>query len=213
MQTIVNSKLLVEPSDTALLVLDMQNGFCHPNGTIGKSKDISLMRATIPNIKRIVAECRSVGIPDIWTIQEHHLSDRTRLNRKIPAHTQRSQHGPAAVARTWDAEIIEELQPLISDNVEVVRKHRFSAFFDTRLDTLLRMFGTRTLIVCGVTTTLCVESTVRDAYQRDYNVIVVEDAVGMSSRELHESSIRVMKTYFGVGVTTDQVSQIIRATT
>lgn len=202
-------ELSIHAEETALLIVDMQNGFCHPSGTLGKGKDISLMQAAIPNVKQLITTCRKARIPDIWTIQEHYLDDRAHISHRILPHTHRNKRGPAAVARTWDSAILDELLPYIRQETELIRKHRFSAFFDTRLDTLLRILGVKLLIVCGVSTTLCVETTVRDAYQRDYDVIVVEDAVGMPSRELHEASLEVMRRYFGVTVSTHEVCALI----
>jgi len=202
----------IVPSETALLVIDMQNGFIHDNGTIGRGgADTTLMKATVGPVKKLVETCRAAGILDIWTVQEHYPDDVTRTAHKIVPHTLRSSAGPAALVNTWDAEIIDELKPLFAPPAEVVRKHRFSAFLDTRLETLLRMKGIRMLIICGVSTSLCVETTVRDAYQRDYDVIVAEDAVGISSRDFHEASLRVINRYFGVCASTDEICARIEA--
>ncbi len=201
--------LSIRVEETALLVVDMQNGFCHPSGTVGRGKDISLMQAAVPNVEQLVTACRKAHIPDIWTVQEHYLDDHARISHRILPHALRNKRGPAAVTRTWDSAILDELQPYITQETELIRKHRFSAFFDTRLDTLLRILGIKLLVICGVSTTLCVETTVRDAYQRDYDVVVVEDAVGMSSRELHEASLEVMRRYFGVILSTYEVCALI----
>ncbi|ETW92050.1 MAG: hypothetical protein ETSY2_54730, partial [Candidatus Entotheonella gemina] len=99
---------------------------------------------------------------------------------------------------TWGGDFVAALKPLESEPVVV--KHRYSAFVDTRLDLLLRSNGIRTVILPGVATHCCVESTARDAAMRDYYVVVPEDGVAVrgKQRPLHEASLEVLGTYFGL---------------
>jgi Amidases related to nicotinamidase len=202
--------LTLIPEETALLVVDMQNGFIRSEGSIGRSgANMSLQQATVEPVAKLIEACRAKGITDIWTIQEHYPDDVTRGKHRIAPHTVKRSTGAPALVNTWDSEVIDELKPWFGPEAEVVRKHRFSAFFDTRLDTLLRMKGIRMLIVCGVSTTLCVETSVRDAYQRDYDVIVARDAVGISNAELHFNSLKAIETYFGLCLDTEEVLGLI----
>jgi len=201
---------LLNLKQTALLVIDMQNGFCSPKGSLGSNGvDVSMMQATIKPVSELIEAGRAAGILDIWTIQEHYPDDITRRRHRIVPHTLRYGSGPAALIGTWDAEIVDELKPLFHPPAEVIRKHRFSAFFDTRLDTLLRIKDIKTLIVCGVSTTLCVETTIRDAYQRDYDVIIATDAIATDSDEAHQASMRIAAKYFGACMKTSEIIELI----
>lgn len=202
------------PKETALLVIDMQNSYCHPQGSIGRNGyDYTMMNATIPKVKELVEACRQAGILDIWTIQNHYPDDITRKTHRIKPHTHRWQAGPPALKGTWDAEIVDELKDLAKEPAELVIKHRFSAFFDTTLDTLLRMKGITTLVVSGVATTHCVETSVRDAYQRDYDVIVAEDAVAGLTLESHQSSLKLINKTFGLTLPNEEIIKLANGET
>lgn len=196
--------------ETALMVIDMQNAFVSQDGSIGqRGADMSSCIATIEPIKKLIEACRKAGIIDIWTQQEHYPDDITRKTHRIPPHTSTQCTVSPALVRTKDSEIIDELKPYIKEDTEIIRKHRFSAFLDTRLETLLRMKGIRFLIICGISTPLCIESTTRDAYQKDFDVIVVEDGTSTISKTLHENSINVIKTYFGKVLESEDVLKLV----
>lgn len=199
------------PNETALIVIDMQNGFCNYEGSISKGGgDISSMHATIPRVRELILACREAGIIDIWTLQQHYPDDITKKLHRITPHTLRWGAGPTALKGTWDSEIIDELKDLAQEPAEMVIKHRFSGFMDTRLDTLLRMKGINTLLVCGVATSHCVETTVRDGYQKDYDIIVPSDAVGAMSTEAHNASLSLIDRFFGVVLSSDDILRLIK---
>lgn len=198
------------PEETALLVIDMQNGFCSPQGSLGKNGvDVSHMHNTIAPVRKLIEASRRASMLDAWTIQHHYPDDVTRGRHRIIPHTLRFGSGPAALVNTWDAEVVDELKSLSQAPAEIIIKHRFSAFFDTRLDTLLRMKGIRTVIISGVSSSLCVETTIRDAYQRDYDVLIAADAIATDSPEAHEESMRTAAKYFGACLSTDKIVQLI----
>lgn len=205
----------IDPAETAIIAIDMQNGFCSPAGSMCAKGggDISMMRSTIPQVRELVEAGRDRGVLDIWTKQEHYKDDITKLRHKITPHTLRWPAGPTGLKGTWDSEFVEELADLATEPAEIVIKHRFSAFFDTRLDTLLRMKGITTLIVCGVATTHCVETTVRDAYQKDYDVIVPSEAVGALTEEPHLASLWMIDRFFGKVMSTSDVVRLISGDT
>jgi len=197
--------------ETALLVIDMQNAFASLDGSIAKKgADMSICQSTIEPIKKLIEACREAGIIDIWTKQEHYPDDVTRSKHRIPPHTKSQCSVPPALVNTPDSDFYPELKSYITDTTEIIRKHRFSAFLDTRLETLLRMKGIRFLIICGISTPLCVETTTRDAYQRDFDVIVVEDGTATTSKTLHENSLNVIKTYFGKVLKSDEIVELIK---
>jgi ureidoacrylate peracid hydrolase len=106
---------------------------------------------------------------------------------------------------TWDAEIVDGLRDLLQPNTEVIDKHKFSCFFDTRLHSLLRILGTRMLIICGTATNTCVEATVRDAYMRDFDVVVAREGVSGVNAAWHSSALEVWDRYFGAVLSVDDI--------
>jgi len=206
------SEITLVAKETALMVIDMQNAFVSDSGSLGqRGLNMALCQETIEPIKKLIKACREKGIIDIWTRQEHYPDDVTRQTHRIPPHTSSQCSVSPALVRTFDSEIIDELKPFILENTEVIRKHRFSAFLDTRLETLLRMKGIKFLLICGISTPLCVESTTRDAYQKDLDVVVVEDGVATTSKELHENSLKVIQTYFGKVIPSEKVLEMVKA--
>jgi nicotinamidase-related amidase len=101
---------------------------------------------------------------------------------------------------TWGAEFVEGLQP--EPGEAVITKHRFGAFAGTGLDQLLRARGLSSLIIAGVTTNCCVETTAREAVMREFSLIVVEDCVGVKDHlaDLHRGTLEALGTYFGLVV-------------
>lgn len=204
----------IDPSDSAVLAIDMQNGFCSLEGSISRGGgDVAMQRETIPIVRSVVEAGRLRGMIDIWTKQEHYPDDVTKTRHRITPHTLRWSAGATALTGTWDAELVPELADLVAPPAEIVIKHRFSGFMDTRLDTLLRMKGITTLIVTGVATTHCVETTVRDAYQKDYDVVVVSDAVGALNKPAHDASLYMIDRFFGVVLPSDDVLRLIKGET
>jgi len=189
----------IELKTAALLVIDMQNGFLHEKGTLGISAvDTRRLSSIVPNLRQLVERCHKAGIPVIWTVQEHFAADASRAQKKLAAHTAKRRQ-VSCLAGTWDAEIIEELKDLAAANpTYVLRKHRFGAFYETRLELLLRQLGTRTLFVTGTTTNACVETSIREAYLRDYDVVAVTDCISGVNAEWEQVAQKVWAQYFCV---------------
>ena len=180
---------------SALLVVDMQNAFCHPQGTLGDSGvDVGPVQEVYEPLGLLVNAFKAADIPVIWTVQAHLDPDRGRQRKRLPSHTERRSR-VAALAGTWDAAIVDELAPLADDPTMVVHKHRFGAFYETRLEALLRMLGVRTLFITGVTLNACVETTVREAYLRDYDVVAVTDCIGGVRPRWEPSALEVWAHY------------------
>jgi len=150
----------------------------------------------VPRIRQLVELCRARGIRDIWTRQLHYPQDAARAAHRIQHHTLKRKR-IAFQAGTWDAEIVDELKPLLTPETHVIDKHKWSAFYGTRLEVLLRILGTKLVLVAGGTTNACVESTVRDAFMRDYDVVVVRDCVAGVNQEWHEMALQVWELYVG----------------
>lgn len=196
---------LIAPERAALLVIDMQNAFCHPEGTLGISGvPIEPAVATIEPVRRLVKSFSGAGLPVVWTKQVHLDNDASRAGKVLPSHTQKRAR-VSALSGSWDAAIVNELADLADDPTFVVTKHRFGAFYQTRLEALLGMLGVRALFVVGVTANACVETTLREAYLRDYDVVAVTDAIAAVRPEWTESAQAVWQHYLGVLATTDDV--------
>ncbi|WP_418057463.1 cysteine hydrolase family protein [Pimelobacter simplex] len=206
--------LTLDPARTAVLAIDPQNSFLHPDGLIARNGgDVSMMTAALPYLREVVVAGREQGIQDIWTQHVHYPNDAKWGRHQVLPHSYRWDAGPTALKGTWEAEFFHEVQDLTETSTEVVVKHRFSSFLDTRLDTLLRMLDVRTLIVTGYATTHCIECTVRDAYQRDYDVIVPSEAVAAISKSGHDASLEIIDKVFGKVLPTADVLRLVAGET
>src|SRR4051794_31857570 len=143
----------LDPRSSALLVIDLQNAFIHDKGTLGISGvDTKRLSSIVPALAELIPRCQAAGIPVIWTVQEHFAVDVSRARKKLAGHTARRKQA-SALAGNWDEEFVDELKPLAALNLSyVIRKHRFGAFYETRLEMMLKMLGTRTLFVAETTT-------------------------------------------------------------
>lgn len=196
---------LLDPRRTALLVIDMQNAFCHPEGTLGVSGvNVEPAERAIPVVARLTAACKEAGVPVLWSRQVHFAEDAGRARKRLPSHTQKRAR-VSCLAGTWDAQLVDELVPLADDPSLVFTKHRFGCFYETRLDAMLRMLGTEALLVCGVTANACVETTLREAYLRDYDVVAVTDGIAAVRPEWEPLAHAVWGQYFGVLATSGDV--------
>lgn len=179
------------PARPAVVVIDMQNDYCHPHGVFAKAglvlEDLGPL---VANINNLVSLARGQGVPVVWVAMEW------AEDCEVGILAQRSPFLRSAGlrARTWGSRIVDGLNVRPSDRL--VRKTRFSAFYRTDLDRTLTGLGVDTLVLAGVRTDFCVESTVRDAFFRDYRVVVVRDAVAGYFADLHDNSLRVMGTVF-----------------
>lgn len=203
--------IAIDRKDTALLVVDIQNGFCHKDSMMARAGiDTTRQQAVVPNILRIVRLCRAAGLPILASRQVHFENDLTRRIHKIPSHMDKRNYFPC-LRGTMDAELVSEFQAELKPEDHVFEKHRPSCFFDTTLDTKLRMLGIQMLIVTGVATNYCVESTIRDAYFRDYDVVVPSDCVASTFPDLQAATLKNVEIYFGRVTDCDGIEGALRA--
>lgn len=182
-------------TDTALMVIDMQNGFCHPEGSFASMGiDVTLPNQAIAGCADLVHAARAAGVPVIWTryVYRPDYSDGGLLvTDLLPA----IRDVRSLEDGTWDAEIVAELRP--APDEPIIDKNRYSAFYGTRLEPVLTSRGIRNLVLCGVTTNMCVETTARDASQRDYRTVVVADAAAEFDPARHEHALFTIGFGFG----------------
>lgn len=186
---------LLDIRQTALLVIDMQNAFCHQEGTLGISGvDTERLSAIVPSLRDLIKRCQDVGMPVLWTVQEHFPIDHRRARKRLPSHTSKRKRVSALVG-TWDAQIIDELKGFANDPTFIIRKHRYGAFHETRMDIVLEMLGASALLIAGLTTNACVETTIREAYLRDYDVVAVTDCIAGVNPKWEAAALEVWRQY------------------
>jgi nicotinamidase-related amidase len=167
----------------ALLIIDMQNDFVLE----GRPLRVAGAPAVIPKIQNVLAEFRRRKLPVFHVLRVHRPDGSdVEITRK-----DLFQKSPFAVEGTTGAAVIDELPP--RNGEYVLKKTRMSAFIGTELDLMLRTLGVTRLFVCGIQTPNCIRTTVFDAIAYSYPVVLVDDATGASSDDVHRANIRDMQ--------------------
>jgi len=186
---------ILNPKHTALLVIDMQNDFVSPGGHFHRfGRNVASMTALISPLGDFIEHARLADVSPIF-IQQYTLPNGSSDSPAWAAFKTRDGKSPDyATPGAWGHAFVDGIRYRPGDLR--VEKPRPSAFLHTPLDLLLRSKGVRTLVVTGVTTEGCVESTVRDGSYHDYYVVVVEDLVASSNKDLQEGSMRLMRSRY-----------------
>jgi ureidoacrylate peracid hydrolase len=153
-----------------------------------------MIQGMIPTLRRLVEAARTAGVLIVWAKYTQGPGSAGLAGPELLRRGHNFQGAAATVQGTWGHEIMADL-PVWPDEDLVIEKRRVSAFYGTALDTCLRGQGIKTVLVTGVMTQTCVESTVRDAMCYDYYVAVVEDGCASGGAAPHETSIRNMATF------------------
>lgn len=196
-----------------LLVVDMQNGFVSKGGSyelLGMNTEE--YRKIIPKTKELIDYCRANLIPVFYTeaIREPSGIDLlTRVHRLLPVTREERLKVPICVRGTWDAKTIDEIKPADSDHVVI--KRRDSAFQDTELRVWLQSEGINTLIICGVDTSICVETSLRDAFNIGYDVILISDATASGISKHYETTLERVRDYYGLVMTVERFFRIVNS--
>jgi ureidoacrylate peracid hydrolase len=193
---------LIIPAKSAVIVVDVQNDFCRPEGALGKAgAPTAAAMEMIPNLQRLLAAARATKAPVIFVQTIHEAA----TDSEVWTWRMAGAVGGCCRKNTWGAEFTE-VAPL--DDEPVVIKHRYSAFINTRLDSVLRTLKIENLIMTGVSTNVCVESTARQGYMLDYNIVFLSDCTAAYSQEEHEGALYNMRSHFGVVATADDVVKL-----
>lgn len=184
-------------ADLTLICIDVQRDFVPTSGPGEREAP------EVQNIRQLVGDARSAGVPVVF-IRELHNPSLIDLGREVDG-----VEGLHCIEGTTGADFVEDFGPLPTEYQ--VRKRRYSAFFGTDLDIILRGYGTRTVILTGGLTDVCVHYTAVDAHQHDYHVRIVDDAVFGSSAPAHEAALNAMQYLQMNAVTTTAAAQQMMA--
>ena len=198
---------------SALIIVDMQNDFLHRDGSFGRISrqhpefniDMPFLAGTIPNVRRLADAFRAAGRPVVYLahVLKPDYSDAAFPYWRVGIEPGRGNQ-THCVEGTWGAQIIDELKP--RDGEHLVIKKGFGGFApSTPLDTILRNLGVNTCVVTGVTTCVCVSTTVRGGVEHNYRMILVSDSVAEVSRQAHDAELQTMARLFADVRSTDEV--------
>jgi nicotinamidase-related amidase len=187
----VHEEVLVDPADTALIVVDMQNDFVKRGGSLL----VPDAEATIPRIKDLLDLARESGMKVIFTQDTHNDGDPEW--EIWPEHVREG---------SWGWEIVEELEPRADELV--IRKVRYDAFYGTHLDHFLRLWGVDTLVICGTVANICVHYTAASAALRWYDVIIPRDATSALDPFDLESSLRQTSFLFAGRIASSEAIRV-----
>ena len=196
--------------NVALIIVDMQNDFIHKDGFVRKysqgigvpASSLDQLRAPIPYIKTLADffQYNRKEVIYIYTAWEKDYSDVAIPLRKM---ADKAKETGALVRGSWGAQIIEELTPHETDHM--VMKKAYGAFFQSSLDRVLRNLGIKTLVMTGIATNFCVETTSREAVAYGYNVILASDATATYDPEGHQATLKVIAAGFGDVMSTEEI--------
>lgn len=208
-------------ANTAVLVIDMQNDFGSEGGMFHRAGiDISAIQRAVEPTKNVIQAARSRGIKivylkmafkadlsDAGPIDSPNFARHQRMSVGMPVQAPDGSDSRILIRDTWNTEILPSLAAISQDIV--LYKHRFSGFFETDLDKVLKELGVKHLIVTGCTTSICVDSTIRDAMFRDYKCILLEDCTAEPigdglARSNHDASLLTVQVLLGWTSTSGQ---------
>ena len=190
----------VSAASAAVVVIDIQNDFCHPRGLqAAQGKDVARVQPAVERTAELLDHARELGVPVVLVRTTH--SPATDTPEWLGRHPDPARKQSCAEG-SWGAEFFR-IEPQPGD--AVVEKHRYNGFTRTALDETLTGLGRRSLLFCGVTSNTCVETTLRDAVCRDYLVTMVEDCCGAYSAEAHDRAVASVAAGFGLVAGSDDI--------
>ncbi|MGA0314273.1 MAG: cysteine hydrolase family protein [Alphaproteobacteria bacterium] len=192
------------PSHTAVLVVDIQNDFCHPDGYVGRKfgVDANANQSLAARNQSLASQARSLGATIIWVKA---IYDPEYLSAPMLAKGGSAGDEPRCHAGSWGAEFYN-VEPEEGDIVLI--KHRYSAFSGTNLNAILQKRSIKTTIITGVTTNICVDSTLRDAFNLGYYIVIPEDCVAANDISLHQATLRNVELLLGDVTTSEELLNI-----
>jgi ureidoacrylate peracid hydrolase len=200
----------VDPSHSALVVVDMVNDFCAEGGYLHRERgNLKLIHDMLPNLIKFIEKARTAGVPIIYiqpaytTENNWYLSD-VRLEQAMRKRkTKALIDSPVCAPGSWGADFCDGIRPLPGE--VIVNKHRYSGFVSTDLDLILRSKRIRTLIMCGATSNGCVYATAADGFMRDYYIVFMDDCSATFDERLHRDALEKIDMLFGEVVNASDV--------
>jgi biuret amidohydrolase len=192
----------VDPRSTALIIIDMQNAFVAEGATY----ETPPARTMMPNLERIIGFAREQRMPIIWTQSDHSAPFGGVMLKKFPTIREDKY--------LWKGqpsfELYDNMPPPREGEYRVV-KHKYDAFFETDLDSILRNRGVKTIIIVGTATNVCCESTARSGFFRDYQVAFPSDCNATFDEGMHQASLKTIDMFFGRVMTTEELLNEMRS--
>jgi nicotinamidase-related amidase len=185
-----------DPDRTAVVAVDVQNGFCHPDGSLYAPAS----EECVADVRRVVSEARAAGARIVYTRDVHPPEQFADAHY----YDEFERWGEHVVEGTWDAELHADLDVRETDHV--VEKHTYDAFHETELAGWLTAHGVRDLLVCGTLANVCVLHTAASAGLRDFRPVVVEDALGFIEPDHRDYAVEHADWLFGETTTMDAVA-------
>lgn len=198
----------VRPEHAALLIVDVQNDFCAEGGAIHREgRDVSLAQQMVKRLKPFIDAARAAKVRCVWIKNVYNTDANWYLSEVWLEQARRRRQGsyiehPVCQAGEWNGDFYE-VSPLPDE--PIVIKHRYGAFESTDLDLVLRSQGIRTVIMTGVATNVCVETTARQAFLRDYYVVFTSDCTATFSQAQHDATLFNIDQFFGQVASADEV--------
>jgi ureidoacrylate peracid hydrolase len=202
----------VAPAHTALLVIDMVNDFCAPGGLVSKDgRDISAAQDMAKRLPAFIDAARGAGVLVIFIRCVYTTENNTYLSDVWLEQAARKREGgytrvPVCCDGEWNGAFYDDVQPKKGD--VIVTKHRYSAFHNTNLDLVLRSNAIRSVILTGVVTNVCVETTAREAFVHDYYVVAAEDGCAAYVQADHVHSMSNIDRFFGQVASIEEICTI-----
>lgn len=193
-----------DPTRSAVVVIDVQNDYCSPSGQLAqRGRNFAGIDEVVTNIESLIASARThdVAVCFVSMAQVTH-EDNAIWARRRPHRLTASSEGAACEAGTWGAGHYR-ISPRPGDIQ--IEKHRYSAFIGTPLERELRSRSLDSLLFCGVSTNVCVESSLRDAVCRDFFTTLVEDCCGSHDRADHRRAVESVRADFGLVTTSSDI--------
>lgn len=194
----------LDPHRCALIIIDMQNDFCSTDGYVARlGLDVTRLSPLVPVINGFLSVARQADVPVIWlrACYENGLVPPSMLQHK----QSRGIEATCCARESWGYEFFG-VDP--APDELVLEKHTYSGFSNEELEVYLRSCGIETLLFAGVQTNVCVESTLRDAHSRGFNIVILKDAVGSHTEALHEATLANVNFLFGDVCSTREVADI-----
>lgn len=209
--SVFTPEIALDPATTCLVIVDMQYATGHPETGLGRLlasqgrlddasyRFTQIAERVVPKTKQLLEFCRENDIRRVFLTYGSEVSDYSDLSAQMRTLCESTNNRVGE----REHEIIDELKPQL--NERVFNKITPSAFTSTPIELVLHTYGVDTLLFVGVSTNMCVEHTMRDAADRGFKCILVEDACGADSEEMHDAAVRVLQRLYGTVATTDDV--------